>query len=41
MGKTIHTYLWSDDINGMKQIFIPGDGCVLFYNSTFNGKQSG
>lgn len=31
MGKTIHTYLWADDINGMKEIFIPGDGCVLFY----------
>lgn len=31
MGKTIHTYLWTDDVNGIKQIFVPGNGCVLFF----------
>lgn len=30
MGDTIHTYLYSNDINGAKQVFIPNVGCKLY-----------
>lgn len=30
MGETIHTYLYSDDINGARQVFVPNVGCKLY-----------
>lgn len=30
MGNTIHTYLYTDNVNGAKQVFIPNVGCKLY-----------